>query len=309
MDAAALDFLAASLRIASPLLFAALGGILSERAGVFAVGIEGMMLCGAFGAAVATVGTGSPLLGILLSMVCGALIAGGVALVTVRFRAEQMVTGLAANILAIGLTSFLLRGMLGRGQAPVIRLPLLESWRVPGLADIPWIGPLLFQQPPLTYLALMATVPLFLFLTRTRMGLTLRAVGENPAAAFAIGADPVRIRMLAVTAGGAIAGLGGAVLALQQIGTFTDAMTSGRGYLALAAIIVGRWMPFGALVACLVFGAAEALHLRVQSFGLPVSSYVVQMLPYLIALAVLVGLGRSAKVPAAIGVAYEPERR
>jgi len=309
MDAATLDFLVSALRIATPLLFAALGGILSERAGVFAVGLEGMMLAGAFGAAIAAFITGSAMLGLVASLTCGACLAGVVAIVTVRFGAEQMVTGLAANIFAIGLTSFLLRSIVGRGQAPVIQVPLLQAWPVPGLSDLPWVGPLLFQQPPLTYLALGITVPMFYFLMRSQAGLTLRAVGENPQAAYAIGADPATIRIWAVLAGGAIAGLGGAVLALQQIGTFTDAMTSGRGYLALAAIIVGRWMPFGTLVACLVFGAAEALYLRVQTIGLPISSYVVQMLPYIIAIVVLALMGRAARLPAAIGVPYDREAK
>jgi simple sugar transport system permease protein len=129
----------------------------------------------------------------------------------------------------------------------------------------------------------------------------LRATGENPEAVFTSGANPLRVRMLAVIACGSIAGLGGAVLSLQQVGTFTDGMTGGRGYLALASLIVGRWTPWGAALACLAFGAAEALELRLQTFGVPVSSYVVQMVPYIIALAVLAGIGRSSRMPAAIG--------
>jgi simple sugar transport system permease protein len=212
-----------------------------------------------------------------------------------------MVSGLAVNILALGLTSFMLRAMVGGGQAPVIRVATLEAWPVPLLSDLPLVGTLLFKQPPLTYFAFLAIVPVALFLFRTRAGLSLRAVGENPQAAFAAGANPARVRIAAIVAGGAFAGLAGAVLSLQQVGTFTDGMTGGRGYLALAAIIVGRWMPAGTMVACLVFGAAEALSLRVQAFNLPVSSYVIQMLPYIAALAVLAGLGRSARLPAAIG--------
>lgn len=309
MDAAVLDFLVSALRIATPLMFAAMGGIISERAGVFAVGLEGMMLAGAFGATLLAFSSGSPLAGLAASLAGGAMMAAVVALVAVRFRAEQMVTGLAANIFAIGLTSFLLRAIVGRGQAPVIQVPILTPWPIPVLGDLPWLGPVLFRQPPLTYLALLMTIPLALFLMRTQRGLVLRTAGENPLAAFAIGADPLRIRIWAVIAGGAIAGLGGAVLSLQQIGTFSDSMTAGRGYLALAAIIVGRWMPFGTVVACLLFGAAEALHLRVQAFSLPISSYVVQMLPYLIALVVLAGFGRSARLPGAIGVPYERDGR
>jgi ABC-type uncharacterized transport system permease subunit len=299
-----LELAAASLRIGTPLLLAALGGILSERAGVFAVGLEGMMLCGALSGAVVMLIAGSIAVALPASAVGGALLAGVIAIVTIRCRADQMVTGLAANILATGLTSFLLRSAVGGGQAPVVRIPVLAGVPIPYLADIPVFGPLFFVQPPLTYVALLATVPVALSLMRTRAGLTLRAVGENPVAAYAVGADPQRIRMLAVVAGGALAGLGGAVLSLQQVGTFTDAMTNGRGYLALAAIIIGRWAPLPTMLGCLLLGAAEALQLRLQGFALPVSSYVAQMAPYLIALVILAGLGRSARLPAAIGTPF-----
>jgi ABC-type uncharacterized transport system permease subunit len=309
MTDALVEFLAATVRIASPLLFAALGGILSERAGVFAVGLEGMMLAGAFAGVVATYGTGMVLAGVLASVAGGMLLAAVVAAATTRFRADQMVTGLAGNVLALGLTSFLLRGFSARGEAPIIRVATLPPLPVPWLADLPLVGPVLFRQPVLTYLAVMLTVAVFVFLVRTRPGLTLRAVGENPTAVFAVGKDPARVRVIAVVAAGAFAGLGGAVLSLQQVGTFTDGMTHGRGYLALAAIIVGRWMPGGALVGCLVFGAADALQLRVQAIHLPVSSYVIQMLPYVVSLAVLAGLGRTARMPAAIGAPFVRERR
>jgi ABC-type uncharacterized transport system permease subunit len=296
------DFLAAAIRIATPLLLAALGGILSERAGVFAVGLEGMMLAGAFAATVGAWASGSAAAGVVLALLGGAAIGLAVAVVAVRFRADNMVTGLAANILSLGLTSYLLRVVAGSGGRPVaIHLAPLPAWRIPGLADVPLLGPLLFAHPPLTYLAVLGCVALSLFLGRTQAGLTLRATGENPEAVFASGADPLRVRILAVVACGAVAGLGGAVLSLQQVGTFTDGMTGGRGYLALASLIVGRWTPWGAAAACLVFGAAEAFELRLQSFGVPVSSYIVQMAPYLIALAVLAGLGRSTRLPAAIG--------
>jgi simple sugar transport system permease protein len=307
MDTAA-EVLAAAIRIATPLLFAALGGILSERAGVFAVGLEGMMLAGAFAGVIATHALGSAPLGLIASALGGAGLAAIVALATVRFCADQMVTGLAINILALGLTSFLLRGLFGRGEAPTIRVTPLAPAPIPGLGDLPVLGPLLFRQPWLTYVGLVLVVALFVLLHRTRAGLTLRAVGENPRAAFAGGADPQRVRMLAVLGGGALAGVGGAVLSLQQVGTFTDGMTNGRGYLALAAIIVGRWSPGGALVGCLLFGAADALQLRIQGLRLPVSSYVIQMLPYVVSLAVLAGLGRGARLPAAIGTPFVRER-
>jgi len=260
------------------------------------------MLAGAFAATVGAWASGSAAAGVALALVGGAVIGLAVAVIAVRCRADQMVTGLAANILALGLTSYLLRIAAGGGGRPAaIHLAPLAAWPVPVLADLPVLGPLLFDQPPLTYLALLGCAALTFFLGRTAAGLTLRASGENPEAAFASGADPMRVRMLAVVACGAIAGLGGAVLSLQQVGTFTDGMTGGRGYLALASLIVGRWKPWGAAAACLVFGAAEAFELRLQTFGVPVSSYIVQMAPYLIALAVLAGLGRSSRLPAAIG--------
>ena len=295
------DFLAAAIRIATPLLLAALGGILSERAGVFAVGLEGMMLAGAFAAALAAWAADSVAAGVLAALVGGAVIGLAVAVVAVRLRADNMVTGLAANIFALGLTSYLLRVAGSGGRAPAIHLVPLPAWPIPGLAAIPVAGPLLFSHPPLTYLAVLGCVALTLFLGRTQAGLVLRATGENPEAAFAAGADPLRVRMLAVVAGGAVAGLGGAVLSLQQVDTFTDGMTGGRGYLALASLIVGRWTPWGAAAACLVFGAAEAFELRLQTFAIPVSSYLLQMAPYVIALVVLAGLGRSTRLPAAIG--------
>jgi len=303
-----IDFLAAAIRIATPLLLAALGGILSERAGVFAVGLEGMMLMGAFAAAVGDWATDSSVLGVLLALVGGAGIGLVIAAVTVRFRADNMVTGLTSNILAAGLTSYLLRVMAGGGRPIAIHLTPLAAWPIPGLVDLPGVGPLLFALPPLTYLAIVGCVALDLFLRRTQWGLTLRAVGENPEAAFTAGIEPMRVRIVAIVAGGAVAGLGGAVLSLQQVGTFTDGMTGGRGYLALASLIVARWNPFGAAVACLAFGAAEAFELRLQGFGVPVSSYVVQMAPYLIALAVLAGLGRSSRMPASIGQPLPWER-
>lgn len=302
-----LDLFAAALRIATPLMWAALGGIISERAGVFAIGLEGMMLAGAFGAALATLFSGSALMGVLAASACGAVIGLFIATVTVRYGADNIVTGLSANILAIGLTSFLVRALVGHGAAPRIHLSVLQPIAIPYLVAIPKVGPILFSQPPITYAALLALIPLSLILTRTQVGLTLRAVGENPMTVFAIGGNPSAIRQWAVIVCGAIAGIGGSVLVLQQVGTFTDNMIAGRGYLALASIIVGRWKPFATVGACLIFGAAEALYMRVEILGLPISSYYMQMLPYLIAIIVLVTLGRSARLPAAIGTVFRRE--
>jgi len=296
-----IDFLSATVRIATPILMAAMGGILIERAGTFAVGLEGMMLSGAFFGVVGAYLSDSIFIGLIAACFGGMLFGLINAIATTRFDTEHMVTGLAANLLALGFTSFALRTVVGRGQAPVIHTPLLQPIPVPYLADIPFIGALLFRQPPLTYLAFAAVIAIAIFLRRTRGGLVLTASGENPLAVFAAGSDPIRTRFKALLAGGVLAGLAGAVLSLQQIGTFTDGMTGGRGYMALAAVIVGRWLPLGTLAGCLMFGATEALQLRVQAFNLPVSSYVIQMVPYLAALLVLAGIGRTARLPAAIG--------
>jgi general nucleoside transport system permease protein len=298
-----IELLSASIRIATPLLLVALGGVISETGGTFAVGVEGMMLGGAFGGAVSVLVTQNILVGLLASMISGVLLAAIVAVATVRFRTDHMVTGLAVNILALGMTSFLLRGLFG-GKTPVMVLPTIGTLRIPWLCNLPVAGPILFNEPLMTYLAFFLVIPVHLFLRRTRAGLTLRAVGENPSAAFSVGANPERIRALAVMVCGAFAGLGGAVLSLQELGTFTDGMTNGRGFLALAAIIVGRWIPFRVMGGCLLIGAASALALNIQGWGLPMSSYVIQMTPYLIALAVLCGIGRKARMPAAIGKAF-----
>ncbi len=290
-----MELLAASIRIATPLLLAALGGLLSERAGIFAVGLEGMMLSGAF-ASVLGATTGSAMLGILAAAAAGAVTALAVAIVAIRFRADNMVTGLSVNIVALGATSTLLRLTGGAAQSltPLAPLPC------PGLDRLPIVGPL-FVQPPLTWSALAACILIAVFLRHTQAGLTLRATGENPDAVHAAGANPQIVRAAAVLACGALAGLGGAVLTLQQVGTFTDGMTNGRGYLALAALIVGRWTPFGAALACLAFGGAEALELHLEASGIAANPYLLQMTPYALALTVLACVGRSTQLPAAIG--------
>jgi ABC-type uncharacterized transport system permease subunit len=299
-----IELLRSAIRIATPLLLAALGGLLSESAGTFAVAIEGMMLAGAFSGAVTAFVTHSTLAGLGMSAAGGALLGSLVAVATIRFRADQMVTGLVLNIFAVGITSFLFRSLFG-GHPPVIRLSPPEAVSIPFVSNIPLIGPVFFHQPLLTYLAFLLPFPIQLFLTRTRFGLALRAVGENPAAAFSVGISPFHVRFGAIVIGGLLAGLGGAVLSLQELGTFTDGMTNGRGFIALAAIIVGRWMPFRVMFGCLLFGAVSAFALNLQGWGLPVSSYAIQMTPYLIALVVLCWIGRRAKMPEGIGKAFK----
>ncbi|MDB5991114.1 MAG: hypothetical protein JWQ10_2517 [Herbaspirillum sp.] len=297
-----LGLLASTITIATPLLFAALGGVLSECAGTFAVGIEGMMLMGAFAGAVTAFTSGSVVAAVIASAFFGALVGVLVAVSTGRFKTDHMVTGLAVNILVLGVTSFLLRALFG-GHAPNIRMETLQPLAIPWLSDIPVIGAVVFKQPILTYIAFLSAIPLYFLLMNTQLGLKLRSVGENPEAAFAVGSNPLMIRAWAVIAGGALAGLGGAVLSLQEIGTFTDGMTNGRGFIALAAVLIGRWLPGRVVLSCLLFGVTTAIGLNMQGWGLSASSYVIQMTPYLIALGVLCFLGRSSRMPSAIGAA------
>ena len=213
-----------------------------------------------------------------------------------------MVTGLTANILAAGLTSYLLRVLSGGGRPIAIHLTPLPPWPIPGLAEIPVVGPLLFALPPLTYLAIVGCVALERSFSRTQAGLTLRATGENPEAVFASAPSRFACESLAVVACGAVAGLGGAVLSLQQVGTFTDGMTGGRGYLALASLIVARWNPVRRGDRLSRFrrgGSVRVAHCRASAFRSARISC--RWRPMSIALAVLAGLGRSSRMPASIG--------
>lgn len=299
-----IGYLTASVRIASPLVLAAMGGVISERAGVFAIGLEGMMLFGAFTGVLAAHLSGDIWIGSLASIAGGILLSMLLAVATISFRAEQIVATIALNIIAIGVTSFFLRMMFGTGAQGTRKVADMSAVPVPFLADIPIIGPVLFNHPPLTYIAYLLVPLTALFLYRTQWGLNIRAVGEAPKAAHVVGVNPWLTQYFAVGLSGALAGLGGAVLSIQQVGFFTEHMTQGRGFIALAAVIFGRWDPKMTCAACLLFGAAEALQLRVQAFGIPLPSHVVLMLPYIIALLALMGLGSRARHPAAIGRPY-----
>ncbi|HTJ94293.1 MAG TPA: ABC transporter permease, partial [Pararobbsia sp.] len=297
-----IGLIAATIRIATPLIFAALGGVLCETAGTFGVCIEGMMLMGAFSGAIIQYITGNFVLSVACSAMGGAAVGVLMAITTGRFRTDHMVTGLSINILVAGTSSFLLRALFG-GHPPALHLSVPGAWPIPVLSHIPILGPSLFDQTVLTYCAFVCVVLLHLLLRKTQIGLLLQATGENPMAVFAAGSRPALIRAWAIAAGGLFAGVGGAVLSIDQLGTFTDGMTSGRGFIALAAVLVGRWRPVSVMLACLLFGATNAIGLNMQGWGLPVSSYVIQMAPYLIALLVLCGFGRSTRTPAALGMA------
>lgn len=286
-----LVFLVQTLRIAIPYLLAASGGVLSERAGLIGLTLEGYMLGGAFCGAVASYATGSATVGVLAAIVGGGLLALLYAVCSIRFRADQVVVGIAINLLVIGLTRFFLRLMFDSSS---------NSPRVPGFAVTGGgSGFLALVENPLVWVGI-ATVPLVSWvLYRTPFGLRVRAVGEHPDAAASVGVPVARVRYLAVMLSGMLAGIGGAYLSLDQH-QFTDGMTAGRGFIALAAVIFGRWDPKRAGLACLLFAAADTLQIQLQG-SQAIPSQFVEMIPYLLTIIALVGVVGRAVAPAALG--------
>jgi simple sugar transport system permease protein len=295
--ASLVGFAAASVRVGTPLGLAAIGESIAEKAGVINLGIEGAMLAGAFGAA-AGAASGGVAMGVLMATVAGLTVAAVFAAVAVVARADQIIAGTAITLGATGLTGLLAQRIL---TGPALSLPTLASAPVPVIDRIPFVGGTFFRQSILTY-ACYLLIPLASWLLwRTRFGLQLRASGESPAAATAAGVRVGRMRTLAVLIGGACAGLAGAALVLAQVGTFTERMTAGRGFIAIAIVSLGRWNPWGVAAAALLFGAATALQYTFQAAGTRVPYQLFIALPYLLALAALgVAVGRH-RGPAALG--------
>lgn len=292
-------FLAAAVRISAPLLFAATGELLVERSGVINLGVEGAMLAGALAAALGA-GLGGPWIGVIAAVAAGVAVASVFAAVALGARADQIITGTAVTLGAIGLTGAVYRSAYGAG-GPGLSLPTFAALPIPGLASIPVVGPALFAQPVLTYLAWLLVPAVWWFLFRSWWGLALRAIGESAEAAHASGVPVWRIRVTAALAAGGLAGLGGATLVLAQVGTFAEKMTAGRGFLAIAVVILGRWHPVGVLLASLLFGAATALQFAFQAMGLGVPYQLFLMLPYLLALVALAVRVRGWRAPAGLG--------
>lgn len=292
-------FLSASVRVATPLLLAAIGEMLAERGGVINLGVEGAMLCGALAAAIAAA-AGGTWAGVAASLLAGMALAAIFALLTVGARANQIITGTAITLLAVGLTGAIYQATFGAAGVG-LSLPTLAPLPIPGLARIPFIGPAFFAQPATTYIAL-ASVPIsWWYLFRTRSGLALRAVGESPAWSRAAGVSPCPVQFMATLFGGAMAGLAGGTLVLAQVGTFAERMTAGRGFIAIAIVVLGRWHPVGVLGAALLFGAATALQFILQAMGLALPYQLFLMLPYLLTLALLAGLVGGVRAPASLG--------
>jgi simple sugar transport system permease protein len=302
------DFLATSLRLSVPIAFAAIGGVFAERSGVFNIGLEGMMLAGAFGAALGAFMLASPWGGLLTGALLGGL--GGLllAILAVSLGVNQIVCGIAINLLSIGLTAFLARQIFGL-DATTMRLPGFAPVVIPLLADIPIVGRVLFAQDPLVYAMYLAAPALWWLLFKTPWGLGVRATGESPSAADAGGINVALMRYLCVVGSGVLAGIGGCYLVLSQVHLFTEHMTAGKGFIALAALILGRWNPLGALAASLLFGVCDALQLRLQFANPQVPYQVFVIVPYAASILALIGFYGRVQPPAAIGRPYRREAR
>jgi simple sugar transport system permease protein len=310
----AVTMLGSSLRLATPIVLGALAGIWCERAGVVNIAIEGMMLTGAaFGflafsmlnpGIVADAQT-ALWIGVLVAVLAGGVMAALHAWLSITFKTNQIVSGTVINILAVGLTSFLRREVLLANQDA--GRETLQVLRIPVLSNLPVVGEELFTAKPIFFMMFILLVLTHVVLFYTRWGLRTRSVGENPHAADTLGIRVNRTRWINVIIGGLIAGLAGAWLSLETTGTFDDNMTAGRGFIALAAMIFGKWMPFGAFGGGLLFGFSSALETRFQILGVPLPPQFLQMTPYIVTMVVLAGLVGRATPPKADGVPYEKE--
>ncbi len=299
-----IDLLASSMRLATPLIFCALAGLLSERAGVIDIGLEGKMLFAAFMAAAVGVATKSLVLAMLAAMLTAMALSALHGFACVTYRGNQVITGLAINIIAAGLTVVLgIAWFKQGGQTPQIA----DSIRLKNVFDIPLLG-----QNALVYVALISVAVVWWLLFRTRFGLRLRAVGENPAMVDAAGVSVAGTRYAALMGNGVLCGLAGCYLVLAQNAAFAPQMTAGRGFMALAAMIFGKWHPVGALWACLLFGFLDALAIRLQGTQLPgigeIPVQFIQALPYLLTVILLAGFIGKATAPKALGAPYIKSR-
>ncbi len=299
------DLWAATLQFGALLLLPALGGVISERSGVVNIAMEGMTLTGAYAGALTALATHNALAGIIGAMIAGGLMALVHAIVSINFKANQVVSGIAINIAALGLTDYLLTIQTHGQGVPALRPELrIPAVALGPLANIPFIGPVFFQQNIIFYVAVVILLGIQFLLFRTNIGLRIRAVGEQPQAADTAGVNVRLVRYLCVISSGLLSGLAGAFLSQGIAGIFNTNMTAGVGYIALAAMIFGKYNPLGTAGACLIFGLGEALSPRLQDTG--ISPNLLSTLPYILTLVALVGLVGRTTAPAADGIPYEP---
>ncbi len=304
----AIAFLSGAVRIATPVLFAALGELVAERAGVMNLGIEGMMISGAFAGFMAAYGTESLWLGVIVGIAAGAVVGLLMAFMSVTLRLDQVVSGLAINLFAAGLTAYLFRvAFQDVGDENLPNVATFLPVEIPGLSSLPVVGEILFSQPPLTYVAL-ASVPLISwFLYRTRSGLEIRTIGENPRAGDLRGVNVTACRYGAVIFGGMMAGVAGAFLTLDSAGLFVPQISAGRGFIAFALVIVGNWSAWKILLGALFFGLIDSLQLRLQAVGADVPHQLLLALPYITTIVVLIGTRTRSNAPLALGRPYARE--
>jgi simple sugar transport system permease protein len=296
---------AATLRYATPLLLGALGGIMSERSGVVNVGLEGMMLMGAFFGIFGADLLDSWFLGLLVGMAAGGVLALVHAFFSINLRADQIVSGMALNFLALGVTGYIFLDHYGDQGTPD-NIPRVPDISIPGIKNLSFFGDAIGHANTLTWTALILVVLLTIFLFRTPRGLRLRSVGEHPRAAATVGISVPRTRYIAVVMSGVLAALGGAYLSIGFVGSFNQGMTAGRGFIALACVIFGKWNPVGALGAALLFGFSTALAQRLPAFS-PSGAVLFQALPYVLTLIAVAGVIGRSRPPAAVGQPYVKE--
>ena len=298
------SLLASTIRNATPLVFAALGGMFSERSGVVNIALEGLMLIAAFAGVVGAWLSGSALVGLGFALAAGLLFALVHALMCVTFEADQIISGTAINLLALGGTGFVMVLIFGGGGTSP-RVSGFKEVAIPLLSDIPLIGPALFSQSLLVYLMYILVPITYFMIFRTPFGLRIRATGEVPEAVDTAGVSVTRMRYYGVALSGLLAALGGVYLSMGILSAFTENMTGGRGFIALAALIFGRWNPIGAAGAALLFGFGLAVTYQVPQEAIPIEF--IQMIPYILTIVVLAGFGGRAIAPAAIGKPYRKE--
>jgi simple sugar transport system permease protein len=301
-------FGAAAIRMAIPLALAGLGESISEKSGLLNIGVEAIMLCGAFFSFITLFFTGSFFLGILAGILGGVSMSMIHALLSIRYKANQTIVGLALNFFALGLTSFLF--LMGFGQTTTLpSTPVMPNLPIPLLSKLPLLGGILFSQNLFVYLLLIFMVLTHIWFYKTDFGISLHAVGEHPIAADTAGIRVHSVRYFAALCNGALGGLGGAYLTIVKLGFFQENLTEGKGYIALVTVILGKRRPFGVLGAALIIGGAEALQIRLQTMGTGIPSQLFSMFPYLMTIMALLLTIGSADAPSALGIPYDRDER